>query len=148
VTVQAATLEVALRPVLASKDLDSSLSQPPEIVHVPRTRKPFVAAKGVAHMPSGSPPIDPKARDAALAAIGKARLWVNELLAGGSFAEFAKREGKGERHIRLLLPLAFTPPAVVRGLIDGTMPPTTVTGMAKAVPLSWAHAQAPNDHCW
>jgi site-specific DNA recombinase len=141
VIVQADTLEVALQPAQAPENPDSSLHRSPEIVHLPWARKPFVAAKGLALGPSSSAPADPKARDAALTAIGKARLWIGELLAGGSFAEIAKREGKGERQIRLLVPLAFAPPTVIRRLIDGTLVPTTVTDIAKAVPLEWGHAQ-------
>lgn len=97
-----------------------------------------MATKGVAHVPSNRAAADPKARDAALVAIGKARLWLEDILAGGSFAEIAKKEAKGERQIRLLLPLAFVPPATVRGLIDGTVTGATVTEMAKSVPLVWA----------
>ena len=76
---------------------------------------PAVATKGVAYAPPNQSAADPRARDNALAAIGKARLWLEEILAGGTFAEIAKREGKGGRQIRLLLPLAFVPPATVRG---------------------------------
>ena len=84
--------------------------------------------------PSNRSEADPKARDAALAAIGKACLWLEEILAGGSLAEIATREGKGERQIRLL---AFVPPATVRDLINGIAPAVTVTEMAKSVPLAW-----------
>jgi hypothetical protein len=97
-----------------------------------------VVAKGVVLVPSPPPAVDPKARDAVLAAIGKARLWVEEILAGGSFAEIARREGKGERQIRLLAPLAFVPPAMVRGLIDGAVRTATITELAKSVSLVWS----------
>jgi hypothetical protein len=93
---------------------------------------------GVVHVPSDRTVADPKAWDAALAAISKAHLWLGEILAGGTFAEIAKREARGERQIRLLLPLAFIPPATVQGLIDGTAAPATVTEMAKSVPLVWS----------
>ena len=59
------------------------------------------------------------------------RLTLNVLL---SFAQF---EREGERQIRLLLPLAFVPPAKVRGLIEGTTVPATVTEMAKSVSMVW-----------
>jgi hypothetical protein len=62
---------------------------------------------------------------------------LEEILASGSFTEIAKREGKGERQIRLLALLAFVPPATVRDLINGTAPAVTVTEMAKSVPLAW-----------
>lgn len=56
---------------------------------------------------------------------------------GGSFAAIAQREGKCERQIRLLLPLAFLSPQVVRDLVDGSGPIGTVTDLAGNVPLHW-----------
>jgi hypothetical protein len=50
-----------------------------------------------------------------------------------SFAEIAEREGKVERHIRLLTPLAFVPPRALAAIIDGTGPhDATVTALAQA----------------
>jgi hypothetical protein len=57
---------------------------------------------------------------------------------GPSFAEIAEREGKVERHIRLLTPLAFIPPHTLAAIIDGTGPQdATVTALAQAVPYRW-----------
>jgi hypothetical protein len=47
-----------------------------------------------------------------------------------SVAEIAKREGRGERHIRLLAPLAFVSPRLIAALLDGTAPADLVTGPA------------------
>jgi hypothetical protein len=138
VTVQAEALEIALRPARKPENRESGPSEPPQIVNLPWASRPFVATKGVGYAPSDRSAADPKARDAALAAIGKARLWLEEVLAGGSFAAIANREGKGERQIRLLMPLAFVPPQTVRGLIDGAACAATVTEMAKSVPLVWS----------
>ena len=53
--------------------------------------------------------VNARNRDAVLTAIAKARLWVEELTGNqATIPEIAEREGKGERYIRLLLPLAFT----------------------------------------
>ena len=82
----------------------------------------------------------PESRDALLTAIAKARGWIDELRLGriGSVAEIAKREAQGERHIRLLAPLAFLSPRVIAAIVDGTAPvDLTVTGLAKALPCSW-----------
>jgi len=87
-----------------------------------------------------------------LAAIGSAlpaisqnlRNWVDELADGqlGGFAVLARREGKLERHIRLLLPLAFLSPRIVAGLLDGTAPAgLTITALARALPWSWAEQE-------
>jgi site-specific DNA recombinase len=44
----------------------------------------------------------------------------------------------GERHIRLLAPLAFLSPRIIAAIVDGTAPADlTVTGLAKALPYSW-----------
>ena len=48
------------------------------------------------------------------------------------------REVQGERHIRLLAPLAFLSPCIIAAIVDGTAPADlTVTGLAKALPYSW-----------
>src|ERR1700730_1974724 len=54
-------------------------------------------------------------------------------------AGIAEREAVGERHIRLLAPLAFLSPLIIAAIADGTAPADlTVTGLAKALPYSWA----------
>jgi hypothetical protein len=85
--------------------------------------------------------MSPESRDALLAAIAKARKWIEDLRFGrvATFAEIADRERLGERHVRLLAPLAFVTPCVVAAIADGTAPADlTVTGLAKALPYSWA----------
>jgi hypothetical protein len=48
-----------------------------------------------------------------------------------------EREARGERHIRLLTPLAFLSPRIIAAIVDGTAPADlTVTGLAKALPYS------------
>ena len=86
----------------------------------------------------------PESRDALLAAITKARGWIDDIRVGaiGSFAEIAEREAQGERHIRLLAPLAFLSPRIIAAIVDGTAPADlTVTGLAKALPYSWAEQE-------
>jgi site-specific DNA recombinase len=81
-------------------------------------------------------------RDRVLMAIARARAWVHDLIDGraASFAEIAKREGKVERHIRLLAPLAFVSPRLISDIIDGVASPhLTVTGLAR----HW-HVPGPN----
>lgn len=56
-----------------------------------------------------------------------------------SLDEIAHREGNGERHIRLLTPLAFLLPRYVQAIIDGVAPAEiTVTGLAQQVADSWS----------
>lgn len=88
VAVQAEALEIALRPARKADNKDSGPSQPLEIVSLPWARKLTVAAKGVAYVPSNRSAADRKARDAALAAIGKARFIVTMPSIFGCFTRF------------------------------------------------------------
>jgi DNA invertase Pin-like site-specific DNA recombinase len=104
----------------------------------------FAAVKGIVHAPSARPELKPESRDALLTAIAKARRWIDEIRLGriASFAEIAKREGQGERHIRLLTPLAFVSPRIIAAIVDGSAPADlTVTGLARALPYSWAEQE-------
>ena len=96
------------------------------------------------HAPSANRTLKPESRDALLAAVAKARGWIEDIRLGrvASIAEIAKREGQGERHIRLLSPLAFVSPRIIAAIADGTAPADlTVTGLAKALPYSWAEQE-------
>src|ERR1700719_870847 len=89
-------------------------------------------------------PMKPESRDALLTAIGKARGWIDDIRVGriASFAGIAEREAVGERHIRLLAPLAFLSSHIIVAIADGTAPADlTVTGLAKALPYSWAEQE-------
>ncbi len=76
--------------------------------------------------------------------IAKARSWIEDIRLGhlASFLEVAEREGQGERYIRLLAPLAIVSPRIVAAIANGTAPGhLTVTGLAKALPYSWAEQE-------
>ena len=86
----------------------------------------------------------PESREALLTAIAKARRWIDDIQLGriASFSEIAKREDQGERHIRLLAPLAFVSPRIIAAIVDGSAPADlTVTGLARALPYSWAEQE-------
>jgi site-specific DNA recombinase len=58
------------------------------------------------------------------------------------FAVIARREGKVERHIRLLAPLAFVSPQNVSALLEGTTPADlTLTKLARVLPYCWAEQE-------
>jgi site-specific DNA recombinase len=99
-----------------------------------------VAAKGVMHPPA-SKQSAPGDRDALITAIAKARAWINDLAEArvASFAEIAKREGKVERHIRLLAALAFVSPSIIATIIVGEAPSPGITDLAKRVAYCWSH---------
>jgi site-specific DNA recombinase len=126
--------EDASRPV--SAQLHSTVN-----VTIPWNRQVQAGVKGIIHVPAHNTPMIPSRRDALLMAIARARNWADELAHGrlGSFAMLAGREGKLERHVRLLIPLAFVSPRIISGLLDGTAPAgLTITALARALPWSWA----------
>jgi site-specific DNA recombinase len=113
-------------------------------IAVPWTNAVPASVKGIIHVPAHNTPIKPDRRDALLIAIAKARNWIDDLTHGrvASFAAIARREGKVERHIRLLAPLAFVSPRIVSALLDGTAPADlTLTKLARALPYCWAEQE-------
>jgi site-specific DNA recombinase len=98
------------------------------------------AVKGVLHAPTFKSPMTAAERDALLNAIAKARVWIEDLTEGrvSSFAEIARREGKVERHIRLLAPLAFVSPAIVADIAEGIASALGVTKFAKRLAYAWS----------
>ena len=114
---------------------------PPITITLPWAAPAFTAVKRIIHTPSPQPPMKPESRDALLMAIAKARRWIKDICEGriASIAEIAEREAQGERHIRLLAPLAFVSPRIIAAIVEGSAPADlTVTGLAKALPYSWA----------
>jgi site-specific DNA recombinase len=113
--------------------------------HIPPISLPwqphaFQSVKGVLHRADEQATLGAEARDAILLAVAKARVWIDDLASGRiqSLAEIAQKEEKVERHIRLLMPLAFLPPRIVTAIADGNFrQDTTVTMLARAVPYSW-----------
>jgi site-specific DNA recombinase len=111
---------------------------------VPWTSPVPAAVRGIIHVPAHNTPIKPGRRDALLIAIAKARQWTDDLVHGraASFAVIARREGRVERHIRLLAPLAFVSPRIVSALLEGTAPADlTITKLVRALPYSWAEQE-------
>jgi DNA invertase Pin-like site-specific DNA recombinase len=144
-------LELRLRdlvePTQADDPANTSAGRPTASVTtmaVPWTSPVAAAVKGIIHVPAHNTPIKPGRREALLIAIAKARQWIDDLAHGraASFALIARREGKVERHIRLLAPLAFVSPRIVSALLDGTAPADlTLTKLARALPYCWAEQE-------
>jgi site-specific DNA recombinase len=126
---------------------DAASSTCTTVISLPWSAPAFASVKGVLHQPEAKPTLKQGTRDAILVAIAKARSWVDDLASGRvrSFGEIAEREGKVERHIRLLTPLAFIPPRTLAEIIDGHGPhDATVTALAQAVPYRWDRSPAAN----
>jgi site-specific DNA recombinase len=112
-------------------------------VTIPWTSTLQAAVKGIIHVPAHNTPMKPGRRDALLIAIAKARQWMDDLAHGrlAGFAVIARREGRTERHIRLLAPLAFVSPRIVSALLDNVPADLTLTRLARALPWSWAEQE-------
>ena len=155
VTLTQSEIKLRLREIVeeAPQERDThdgaSTSSGPAIIAVktiviPWTSPVPATVKGIIHVPAHNTPIEPGRREALLIAIAKARKWIDDLAHGraASFAVIARREGKVERHIRLLAPLAFVSPRIVSALLDGTAPADlTPTKLARALPYSWAEQE-------
>jgi site-specific DNA recombinase len=113
-------------------------------IAIPWTSSVPATVKGILHTPAHNTPIKPGRRETLLLTIAKARNWIDDLVHGrvASFAVIARREGRAERHIRLLAPLAFLSPRIVSALLDGTAPADlTLTKLARALPHSWVEQE-------
>jgi len=143
-------LELRLRQIIepqAHDPANTSAGRPIASVTtmaVPWTSPVPAAVKGIIHVPAHNTPIKASRREVLLIAIAKARQWIDDLAHGraASFAVIARREGKVERHIRQLAPLAFVSPRIVSALLDGTAPADlTLTKLARALPYCWAEQE-------
>jgi site-specific DNA recombinase len=113
-------------------------------ITIPWTSPLSATVKGVIYVPAHNTPIPPGARDKLLLAIAKARTWIDDLAERrvASFAAIANREGKAERHVRRLAPLAFLSPRIITAVIAGTAPAgLTIAVLARVLPYSWAEQE-------
>ena len=114
----------------------------PATISIPWIAPAATPAKGIVHVPAHNTPMKPGSRELLLVAIAKARRWIKDIERGQSFAEIARREGKVERHIRNLAPLAFVSPRIITAMIDGTAPAgITATTLMAGLSYSWAEQE-------
>jgi site-specific DNA recombinase len=137
-----------IEPTQAHDPVNDGSSGPPianvTIIAAPWSSPVPATVKGIIHVPAHNTPIKAGRREALLIAIVKARQWVDDLAHGraASFAVIARREGKAERLIRRLAPLAFVSPRIVSALLDGTAPADlTLTKLTRALPYCWAEQE-------
>jgi len=145
VTIKSQAVEVGfVSPSAVVQTQAHGPAQTEDTITLPWAAPSFAAVKGIVHAPSAKPAMKAESRDALLTAIAKARSWIDDIRLGriASFAEITRREGQGERHIRLLAPLAFVSPRIIAAIVDGTAPADlTVTGLAYKLPYSWAEQE-------
>ncbi|HWE06913.1 MAG TPA: recombinase family protein, partial [Rhizomicrobium sp.] len=118
--------------------------RPPEKIAIPWSPEPFRRKRAViapandgAH---GSRPIRAEARTKLLAAIARARRWLEDLISGraASIETIAVREGVSERSARIALSFAFLAPAIVQATLDATLPRGFDVSRLTDMPASWA----------
>jgi hypothetical protein len=140
--------QVDARDKNAEPDTDSS-RHTLSVLNVSWSAAPSGEVKGILHSPAPAQTMSPETRDLLLTAIAKARVWIDNLVEGraASIAEIAKQEGKVERHIKFLVPLAFASPALVSALVDGTLTADLkLTDLAKMPSLSWTEQERPGKY--
>ncbi|MGO9942112.1 MAG: recombinase family protein [Rhodoblastus sp.] len=137
---QVVVFDLELRLTLKSQPDVAPASE----ISIPWTR-PRHTRKRAVITPSGAPdfnaePIRAEARARLIAAVIRARRWVDRLTDGSvaSLAEIASLEQVSERSVRMTLPLAFLSPDIVRAAIDGALPHTAGVSSLCAAPMEWA----------
>ena len=118
--------------------------RPPEKMAIPWSPEPFRRKRAViAPADDGSHdprPIRAEARTKLLAAIARARRWLDDLISGraASIETIAVREGVSERSARMALSLAFLAPDIVKAALDATLPRGFGLSRLTDMPASWA----------
>ncbi len=118
--------------------------RPPEKIAIPWSPQPFRRKRAmIAPANDGSPglrPIRAEARTKLLAAIARARRWLDDLISGraASIEAIAVREGVSERSTRMALSLAFLAPDIVQATVDATLPRGFGVSRLTGMPASWA----------
>lgn len=77
--------------------------------------------------------------------IAKARRWTADLVSGAvaDTASLAARENCSERHIRMVLPLAFLAPDIVTAALANRLPPRiSISKIWSDLPLDWSEQRA------
>jgi site-specific DNA recombinase len=134
VVVRKGKIEIVVRPEKGSRGRSFVVpwSPPPTT----RRREIIVPEGGSA---DDAQPIRWEARAKLIEGIAKARMWLDELVAGRTFstAEIAKREGCSERSVRMTIVLAFLGPALVKAAIGGLLSKGMGMTQLSNAPAKW-----------
>ena len=98
-------------------------------------RREILAANGGTNHERG---IKAEARIVLLRSMALGRRWLDEVLAGTSMDEIARREGCTKQHVANNIPLAFLAPDVVRAIIDARLPRGISARRIAQPELDWA----------
>ena len=143
VVVRSAELAIDLQPAADAEAVDPQGAATITTVTIPFTPA-LPLRKGVAHSPAASQSMDEASRMALLGVIGRARMWIEEIVTDASvgFETIAAREGLGAAYVRRLAALAYLSPRLVEATADGRAPADlTATKLLAGMPLSWAEQE-------
>jgi len=127
---------------------DAGITELSEPIRIPWTPPDHRRRRSMAAPTNGSPSSEPpsrsviraEARARLLIALARARQWLDELSRGKvlDLNEIAKREGRSERSVRMVLSLAFLSPAIVSAAIRGTLPRGLSLSDMTDLPMDWS----------
>ena len=84
-------------------------------------------------------PMRPEARTKLIVGIATVRRWSSEIMSGNvDLEDLARREQCSERRLRLLLPLAFLAPVIVKAAVEGRLPQGLTTTQLSNLPSDWS----------
>jgi len=117
----------------------------PETVKLPwtpnaTTRQREILLPAENQGPTTTRPIRAETRSRLIAGIAKARIWVDELIAGRvkDTAQIAAGEHLSERSVRMTLGLAFLSPAIVHAVVAGSVPDRIGVDRLSGLSANWA----------
>ncbi|WP_082523974.1 recombinase family protein [Methylobacterium sp. Leaf399] len=103
-----------------------------------RRRREIIRAEGDEETPSLRP-MRTETRARLVDGIAKARVWLDDLVAGrvSDTHAIATAEGCSERSVRMTLNLAFLAPSIVKAAIEGTLPEGCGISALMNAPMAW-----------
>lgn len=113
-------------------------------VIIPWTKPPSKRARSILHPTTEKPPLRPmklERRATLVAAIARARRWLDELVTGTTpdTRTIATREHRSLRHVNMTLSLAFLSPVLIKAAVEGRLPRGIGVEQLRDLPLTWEH---------
>lgn len=113
-------------------------------VVIPWTKPPSKRARSILHPTTEKLPLRPmklERRATLVAAIARARRWLDELATGttSDARTIAAREHCSLRHVNMTLSLAFLSPVLVKAVVEGRLPRGIGVEQLRDLPLAWEH---------
>ncbi|MGO9774879.1 MAG: recombinase family protein [Roseiarcus sp.] len=133
IIVSAPTIEIRLLKDVPTASQSSSIA-------IAWRPTPFRRKRELMQPADGARPIRAEAREKLLAAIGRGRRWLKDILCDPAtrLELIAEREGLPERSARSILSLAFLAPNIVKAAVMGTLPRGFGVSRLIDLPASWA----------